>query len=122
MMLGDILEELDKFEENTKVKISDGSYIRDEFGSDRGDYYDMYIGRSENKDKINTIKELKDLFYKALKKGVMTGYKGGEFDIDDSTFVRIGCYGCSGDLITNIVEREEIVYLVFERPMEVWDI
>ena len=122
MMLGDILVKLDKFEEDTRVRISDGGYIRDEFGSDRGDYYNMYIGRSENKDKINTVKELKDLFNRALKQGVMTGYKGGEFHIEDDTFVRIGCYGCSGDSITNIAERDGIVYLVFERPMEVWDI
>ncbi len=122
MYIENILKSLIKFDDNTQVRVSDGSYILNEFGSDRGDYYDMYIGYTEevNENTISNVKELKELFERALKQGVMIGYKGGEFDIHNYTCVTIGCYGCSGSYISDVKENDGVVYLVYETMQEVW--
>lgn len=124
MYIEEILEKLNNFEDDKKIKISDGTYIKNEFGSDRGDYYDMYIGYTKNIDDktIQTVKEFKDLIYRALKQEVMMGYKGGEFNITEHTNVTIGEFGYSGEYIDDIREKDGIVYLVYvkQQIVEVW--
>lgn len=115
MILGDILQELKEHDVNMPVRVSDGFYIRDEFGSDRGDYYSMYLGYSYKKDESYTIKtvgELIGLLECAKKQGTMVGYKGGDFDIDDWTSVTMGSYGLSGYDICDTVIKNETFYLV----------
>lgn len=127
MTIEDILIKLNNYSDNTKIRISDGTYLISEYGSDRGDYSDMYIGYTRNKDSkniLNTVGELKKLINQALSFGRMTGYKGGEFDIDNSTFVRIGAYGFSGSYISDIRQIDDVIYVVYEEVItrEVWNI
>lgn len=123
MWIDIILSKLDNVEEDTKIRISDGRYILYEFGSDRGDYYDMYIGSSESRSErtIETVSEFKKLLNKALDTKVMTGYKGGEFVINDTTRVTIGAYGCCGDYISDVRLINGVAYLVYEQMQEVWN-
>lgn len=114
MTLGDILEVLKESDVNMPIRISDGTYVRDEFGSDRGSYYNMYIGYNmqQKDDTIKTVGELIDLLERAKKQGTMVGYKGGDFDIDDWTTVTIGSYGLSGNEVYDTAIKNGTFYLV----------
>lgn len=115
MTLGDILEVLKESDANMPIRISDGTYVRDEFGSDRGDYYNMYLGynmKQEKDDTIKTVGELIGLLERAKKQGTMVGYKGGDFDIDDWTTVTIGSYGLSGNEVYDTAIKNGTFYLV----------
>lgn len=115
MTLGDILEALKENDVNMSIRISDGTYVRNEFGSDRGSYYNMYLGYNmtqEKDDTVKTVGELINLLERAKKQGTMVGYKGGDFDIDNWTTVTIGSYGLSGNEICDTIIKNETFYLV----------
>lgn len=125
MTIQGIMEKLNNIKEDLEIKISDETYLTKKFGSDRGEYEDMYIGHTDdslNIETIHTVKELKELLDKALKIGVMRGYKGGEYVIDEYTQVTIGMYGCSGDNIDDIRVIDNVCYVVYGRYIyqEVW--
>lgn len=125
MFIGDILEKLNEFENDKIIKISDGKYLINEFGSDRGNYCDMYVGTTSNvdhKEIIKTVMDFKMLLERALEVGTMIGYKGGDYDIDECTDVTLGQYGCSGDSISDIRLIDNTVYVVYEVIIrqEVW--
>ena len=124
MTINDIRDELIKYNKETRVRVSNGAYIIDNFGSDRDNYYDMYLGFTLNKDKttINSVDDLLRLLSKAVKIGVMGSYKGGDFDITGDTNVTIGEEGIPGRYIHDIIFRNETVYLVVGeyRFVELW--
>lgn len=124
MTINDIRDELTKYNKETRIRVSNGAYIIDNFGSDRGNYYDMYLGFTLNKDKttINSVDDLLKLLNKAVKIGTMYGYKGGDFDITGDTNVTIGEEGIPGRYIHDIIFRNETVYLVVGeyRFVELW--
>ena len=115
MILGDILQELKENDVNMPIRISDGTYVRDEFGSDRGDYHNMYVGynmRQEDENTIKTVGEMVNLLERAKIHGTMIGYKGGDYDIDDWTTVTVGIYGLSGDEVYDTTVKNGTFYLI----------
>lgn len=115
MILGDILQELKENDVNMPIRISDGTYVRDEFGSDRGDYHNMYVGynmRQEDENTIKTVGEMVNLLERAKIQGTMIGYKGGDYDIDDWTTVTVGIYGLSGDEVYDTTVKNGTFYLI----------
>lgn len=115
MILGDILQELKENDVNMPIRISDGTYVRDEFGSDRGDYHNMYVGynmQQEDENTIKTVGEMVNLLERAKIQGTMIGYKGGDYDIDDWTTVTIGTYGLSGDEVYDTAVKNGTFYLI----------
>ena len=77
MTINDIRDELIKYNKETRIRVSNGTYIIDNFGSDRGNYYDMYLGFTLNKDKttINSVDDLLKLLNKAVKKALCMAIK-----------------------------------------------
>ncbi|WP_368263117.1 hypothetical protein [Clostridium disporicum] len=115
MILGDISQELKQVDIKMPIRVSDGTYIRKEFGSDRGDYHEMYLGfdmTNESEKTIKTVGELINLLEEAKKQGKMIGYKGGEYKIHDWTTVTIGSYGISGREIWDVVVKNGTFYLI----------
>lgn len=115
MILGDILQELKENDVNMPIRISDGTYVRDEFGSDRGDYHNMYVGynmQQEDENTIKTVGEMVNLLERAKIQGTMIGYKGGDYDIDDWTTVTVGIYGLSGDEVYDTTVKNGTFYLI----------
>ena len=104
MRIGQALEELEKLPKNAEVKISmewqqpyydnKQMYFDKTYGSDRGDYAKMYLGYTYKRTET-TVQDLIDLLIKAKEQGIMVGYKGGEFDINDNTLLTIAEYGFS---------------------------
>lgn len=98
-----------------KYDQNDSLYLDGTFGSDRGDYSNMYLGyfiKHQSDYTKSTVKLLKDTLTKALKQGEMIGYKGGEFAIDEETIVTIGERGMSGHIICNVVVIDDVCYIV----------
>ena len=69
-------------------------YFDGTFDSDRGDYANMYLGYIETPT-IFKVQDLIDLLNKAKQQGIMEGYKGGIFRINDRTLLTIARYGFS---------------------------
>ena len=69
-------------------------YFDGTFDSDRGDYANMYLGYTETPT-IFKVEDLIDLLNKAKQQGIMEGYKGGIFRINDRTLLTIARYGFS---------------------------
>lgn len=109
-----LLYNLEFFDKNLKVFTSEGNSIENEFGSDRGDYYKMYIKKSyREKEETLTVGDLINLLNNALEVGAMEGYKGGEFNINLDTIVRVTAdESISGFDITSVVQHQDKVYLL----------
>lgn len=89
-----VLKVLDKNTIITNVKLSD-------YGSDRGDYYDFYLGESENES--TKVGDILDLLTEKVVGKTFYGYKGGEFTMTEETEIRLGAYGSSGYSINGIL-------------------
>ena len=125
MFIEDILQRLGEVDASLPIRVSDGTYVRNEFGSDRGNYYDMYIGYntlSDKEDTIKTVGGMIDLLERAKKKGVMTGYKGGTYEINEWTSVTIGTEGLSGNEVCDTIIKNDAFYLVVGKYefVELW--
>lgn len=128
MTIENILNKIKNYSNDTKIKISDGTYLTSECGSDRGDfcdtniggdYYDMHIRYTDDKNAkgvIFTVGELKNLLNEAL--------SCGDCYLDNTTYVRIGGVGLSGHYISDIRLIDDTVYIVYEETVkrEVWNI
>lgn len=85
-------------------------YLRKDWGSDRGDYHNLAI-RLANVENILSSEEVISILENALSTGIMTGYKGGEFPIKNSTLVYIGEYGKVGYGIVDVNKiKDEIIF------------
>lgn len=124
MTIDEMLERLKNFDDNMKVRVSDGNYFTGNFGSDRADYRDMYLENTtlEKEAKVKTVGDLIRVLNGALKQGRMTGYKGGEYEIEGYTIVTIGWEGFCGNHICDLREKDNIVYVVIYRQVveEIW--
>ena len=69
-------------------------YFDGTFGSDRGDYANMYLGYKEEPTTF-TVQNLIDLLKTAKAEKTMEGYKGGTFLINDETLLTIAYYSFS---------------------------
>lgn len=116
MTLGELETEIEYYNEDLKVVVEGEKYGLDgTFGSDRGDYYDLYFGLTTIKDDYNfTVKDFKKIIEKAYKQGIMRGYKGGGFNIEPDTLTRVGYYGYSGRFITRVVQKKDLVIIEIE--------
>lgn len=91
-------------------------YFDGTFGSDRGDYANMYLGYTEEPTTF-TVQNLIDLLNKAKEQGEMYGYKGGTFSIDNDTLLTIAYHSFSeGIRPTNfeLVGNEVIMHTTYE--------
>lgn len=113
MRLGELETVLEYYNEDLKVVVGEGQYgLNRTFGSDRGDYYDLYFGLTKIKEDYNfTVKDFKKLIKEAYKQGKMIGYKGGEFDIEPDTLTTVGYYGYSGNYIKEVIQKKDIVII-----------
>jgi hypothetical protein len=70
-----------------------------DFGSDRGNYYDFYIGYgSEDVAVLDLIALLERCIGQEFE-----GYKGGDFLMQEDTAIKLSSYGNSGDDIDGIL-------------------
>jgi len=83
-----------------------------DFGSYRGYYEDLYIGRSDKDEGFDTVGQIKAALDKALDVGVMHGYKGGEFSISDNTLVWFSSYGDCGDMIVDVQKINGDIFII----------
>lgn len=123
MNIEEIKNKIQLFNDNTKIKVSNGEYLSGNFGSDRGDYENMYLSTSKDEKDIKTVLDFKNLIEKALKQENMISYKGGDFIIDNYTTVTIGEYGIGGLPITDIRQVNDIVYIIYSQIVyqEIWN-
>lgn len=112
LTVGEMIEKLNKYDDNREFKFTNGKYLNGSFGSYRGYYEDLYIGYTEEDKGINTVRHLKEILNRALKEKVMFGYKGGEFPIILDTLVWLATYGDIGEMIVDILEIENQLYII----------
>ena len=107
-----MLDKLSQHDNSDTITFSNGEFLDGSFGSYRGYYEDLSIGYSDKDQGFNTVKDLKDILNKALDKGIMYGYKGGEFSIDEDTLVWLAGYSDLGDMIVGVAEVNGDVMII----------
>lgn len=114
--IGEMLEKLNQFADDENVVFSNGLYFGGDFDSYRGYYRDMYLEYDHEDKGFNTVGNLKNILQKALYEGVMTGYKGGEFEINSKTLLWFASYGeASGIMIADVQKIDgQITIIVAE--------
>lgn len=93
MILKDLIEELEKHPKDTVLRNGFGkpmSYI--------GDYYQLAF-KPENNVSIGYMLENA----KSALGQTFTGYKGGDFEMDEHTDCYLADYGCTGEAIGNLL-------------------
>jgi len=106
MTIGELIDELNKYNDDDVVLNVD---IED-YGSDRGDYQDFYVGVADDGEGNCTVGSLVSLLWKVQGES-FTGYKGGEFLMDSDTVIRHNNYRCVGEQIIGVERCDEGVYL-----------
>lgn len=104
LSIGEMLDKLNTFDEKEEVKFLNGLYFGGGWGSYRGYYKDAFIEHDTEDRGKNAVKDLKDVLLKALDKGEMEGYKGGEYRVNRNTLLWFATYGCCGDMIVDILK------------------
>jgi hypothetical protein len=89
-----VLEALPKGMIISNVNLSD-------YGSDRGDYYNFYLGESTNKE--TNVREIIELLKTKVIGKTFTGYKGGDFVMNENTLIKLGAYSCCGSDIDGVL-------------------
>lgn len=97
MTIGEFLECL----KTLPPKLEVSNVNLEDYGSDRGDYYEFYIGEGCNS--VCVVKDIIDLIENKVLNKTFTGYKGGDFTMDENSEIRLGMYGCSGSEIGGIL-------------------
>lgn len=111
-----ILDCLYKMKSNKPIRtnIPGCSCIERQYGCDRGNYYNLYIGLKENEDSALDVASLIELLEDALEIGRMQGYNSGNYPITNETLVTLATYGHLGKYITDIKEEDDHILLVAE--------
>lgn len=115
LTLGELEDKIQQFNDDEKFVLSNGVYLTGEFDSYRGYYEDLYFEFSNEDQGFNTIGQLKETINKAYEQGIMEGYKGGEFPIQDNTLVWVSTYSCSGDMIIDIQKINGTIVLIVKK-------
>lgn len=97
-----------------KTNIPGSEFIKNEYGSDRGDYSSLYIEVCDDNRYGMDLNAFIDLLSNALDDGCMYGYKGGEYDINEETLITLGNYGCCGKYIINAIEEDDCIRIIVE--------
>lgn len=96
MNLGELISKLEKIPQDTHIEYGFGSPM-----SWRGSYYELAFEPVKN----TTIRDM--LFYaKDAIGNTYSGYKGGDFTMDEQSEVHIAFYGSTGEPITSAHIRE----------------
>lgn len=115
LTIEELLEKLDKYDDDKVFKFSNGKFFNGDFDSYRGYYKDLCIGYSDEDQGFNTVGKLKEVLSKALKQGVMYGYKGGEYPITLKTLVWLSNYREVSDyMIVDVLELEGQLYIIIK--------
>jgi len=107
-----MLDKLNNFDDNEKVTLPDGKFFDGTADSYRGYYEDMYLGYCYEDLGHNTVGSLKQILTDALLTAEMTGYKGGEFPIEDDTLLWLASYGRCGDMIIDIQKINDAIIVI----------
>lgn len=108
MDIENILERIKKIDDSKVVIIKENGFFKNhEYGldstffSDRGLYRDLCLGvkKIEKYKYFFTVRDLRILLLQALSQNIMIGYKGGEFQIDCDTRVKVGFKSVGGYVI-----------------------
>ena len=83
LTLGELRRALVVYDDNEELNVE----LTGDWGSYRGYYDQLYIGYKKKGDKHSTVDKLRGIIEEALDTGVMHGYKGGEFSINEHTEV-----------------------------------
>lgn len=111
LSIGELIEKLQRYPHDKTLMLSEDTYFSGDYGSDRGDYEVVFIGESRD-NKLSKVNDLLKYLEQFKSEKIMIGYKGGQYPVDDNTLIRVGFYGCSGRDICNVVEVDDIVYIV----------
>jgi len=112
MTLGELIAALRRKDSDARVTFGFGGYVPCGIDSYRGYYEDLAI-KYEQKYGITVAEVLKML--EGAIGDVFTGYKGGEYLMNDDTAVWVANYGCShGVAIVDVVEKNHVVWLKTE--------
>jgi hypothetical protein len=117
MSLGKLREKLSAFDGNTEVVTSNGVTIYQEYFSYRGYYEDLSFSPEADltPKPVSTVKDFIDIIDEALADGLMCGYKGGDFVIDNSTLAWVSPYGSGGgDQIVEVLDINDQCYIVLK--------
>lgn len=128
MIIENILNKLENYSNDVKVRISDGSYLTSTYSSDTMhccdtnlscDYYDVHIGYTKSKDLETVITNVGE--FKKLLNEMLSCKK---YYIDKSSYARIGGAGLEGHDISDIRLLEDTVYVIYGETTfkEVWNI
>ena len=107
LTLGKLIKMLELADKNVLVAFSDGSYPNEEM-SYRGYYSDLAF---DSKPEPTTAGELLAICKKALN-AEYTGYKGGEFLMDEKTPLWKSEYGTCGEAIVGFDTKDDKLVLV----------
>ncbi|OHD25272.1 MAG: hypothetical protein A2Y34_03965 [Spirochaetes bacterium GWC1_27_15] len=113
MTIGELLDTLSFLPDNMYIQ----NINLKEFGSDRGDYIDFYVGHYRTGNSHNTVKEFKEFLRDRVIGKEFRGYKGGEFLMDEDSEIRLGCYGESGDHLDGVLVNENGANLKVQRTL-----
>lgn len=110
----ELLDKLEKFDDEATIKLTNGKFLDGEYDSYRGYYVDLALGFSDEDHGISTVKDVKNILMKALNDGEMYGYKGGEYSIVGSTLVWLGNYGTTyeSEMIVDVKLIDGQLYLI----------
>lgn len=118
LSVGEIFRKLEKHEDNRPIYLTNGHYLKGEFHSYRGYYWELCLDleQEDAEHKIDTVHWVRQTLKKALDAGEMTGYKGGEFEITNSTSVWVGRKGTTEDsaMIVDVLEFDGELFLVVQ--------
>jgi len=120
---GELIEKLGECEKNKIIASSYkpyndemiNVYISGRLFSYRGYYSDMILEYTRNRDEATTVE---DLLRHLRNFDEMTGYKGGDFKVEDDTVVWLDAYGeAQGNAVMDLFETGELV-LLFTKVIE----
>lgn len=116
LSLGDILNELHLIKSNKPVlfrTLRGLCGVGNNTLSYRGNYFDLAISTTHI-EKASTKNKLIQLLEESLRNKSMTGYKGGNFEINKEIDVAIADYGSYGSYIIGIIERDNHIEFIME--------
>lgn len=116
LSLGEILDKLHSIDSDKPVLFIDYGKlwgVGKKTLSHRGNYYDLAIN-TVLREKASTKNELIKLLEEALERKSMTGYKGGDYEINREIDVAMADYGLCGPYIIDVVEKNDYIEFIME--------
>jgi len=112
LTIGEMLNKLNQFDDDENVVFTNEMFFDGTWGSYRGYYEDMYIGCRFDDKGLNTVGNIKNTLMEALETGIMEGYKGGEYSVNNDTLVWFARYGSTGDMIVDVKKLNGTIFII----------